>query len=282
MSCATRVAARRQRVDSAATIGARRAGDRSVLHSLEQRGGARISLPRSDERALEAVLVNTAGGLTGGDSIDWSATALDAARLTVSTAAAEKVYRSEDGMATQRTRLHVGPAARLDWLPQETIVYQGGRLSRTLEADLAGDATLLVIEPLVFGRQAMGERLVSGSLHDRWRIRRDGELLHAEALRIEADRDLAQGSPAGFGERYRATLSAVLCSTEEPVALAAIVERLRRMLPAPSDEVRVAVSALPGRIVLRALARDGYALRRCCLPAIEGLLGSNVPRVWHV
>jgi len=273
----------RQRVDSAAAVAAARAADgRNVLHTLEQRGGAKIRLPRPAGSALEAVLINTAGGLTGGDRIDWQAEAMPGAQLSLSTAASEKLYRSDGEAAQQATRLRVGDGARLDWLPQETIVFDGARLDRRLEVELHEGGTLLAMESLLFGRRAMGEQVSRGRLRDHWRIRRGGKLLHAEALDIDAAIDLVDASPAGFGDRtppWRALLSAVLCVPDTRQ-----VERLHDRVRATLDDaaLRASASVLPQRLVLRALAPDGHALRRGILPALRLMAQGEMPRVWYV
>ena len=278
--------ARRQRIDSAAEVIVRHGHDgATALHTLGQRGGAKIRLPRPAGEALEAVLINTAGGLTGGDRIAWRAEAMAGSRLSLTSAASEKLYRSDGDEARQTTCLRVGAGARLDWLPQETIVFDGARLDRRLDIDLDEGASLLAVESMLFGRQAMGERVVHGRLRDRWRIRRDERLLHAEALRIDADIDLADGSPAGFGADHpgrggwRALLTAVLC-LPDPREAERLHDRLARTLGDAS--IRASASVLPDRLVLRALARDGHALRRGLLPALRVLANGDLPRVWYV
>jgi len=307
------VAVRRQRIDSAAMVSTARGHDGgNALRTLEQRGGAKIRLPRPAGDALEAVLINTAGGLTGGDRIHWRCDAADATHLSVTTAASEKLYRAGDAEAMQTGTLSVGAHARLDWLPQETIVFDGARLRRRLEVDLAAGATFLAVESLLFGRRAMRERVTTGAVRDDWRIRREGVLLHAEALHIDAGRDLVPRSPAGFGggegadQGFGAQLTAVLCAPD-PGELQRLHAGVMRALSGtesgvqdeprngtdgatregapnalPSASVRIGASVMPGRLVLRALARDGHALRQAVLPALRVLVGGDLPRVWYV
>jgi urease accessory protein len=135
---------------------------------------------------LDATLLNTTGGITGGDRFAWRATAAPGAWLGLTTQAAERAYRARPGETGQvAVTLELAAGARLDWLPQETILFDRSALERRLEADLCGNARLLVVEPVVFGRAAMGERIGAIRFVDRWRIRRDGRLVHAEATRIE-------------------------------------------------------------------------------------------------
>ncbi len=165
---------------------------RTRLATLYQDGCAKIRLPNSHDNALEAVLINTAGGLTGGDDMSWSAQIAAGGRLVLTTQACERIYRSIGGAARVRTRLTVGAGAHLDWLPQETILFAGSRLDRGIEVDLGGGASLTAIEAILLGRDAMGEEARDAALRDHWRVRRNGRLLHAEANRLDgtgAERD---------------------------------------------------------------------------------------------
>jgi urease accessory protein len=243
------------------------------LARLFQEGCGKIRLPRDAMACgLEAVLINLSGGLTGGDRMDWAAEAGPGARLTLTTQACEKVYRARDGVAGQRAALTLGADARLDWLPQETILFDGGALSRTLEADLAAGATLLAVEAVVLGRTAMDETVRTGSLHDRWRIRREGRLVFADDLRLDGPIwELAAAPPVLGGGRAFASLLLVSDDAE-------------RFLPA----VRAALgacggaSAFDGKLFARLAAPDGFALRQALLPALEALrAGAPLPRVWR-
>ncbi|THD66132.1 urease accessory protein UreD, partial [Phenylobacterium sp.] len=142
-----------QRAQGAGRIEVAADTGRTRLKRLYQDGCGKILLPVDRAaRSLEAVAINTSGGLTGGDRMAWRARAEAGASLTLTTQACEKVYRARDGHAAVSVGLDVGPGARIDWLPQETILFDAADLSRTLEADLAAGATLLVVEAVVLGR----------------------------------------------------------------------------------------------------------------------------------
>ncbi|HEX7948466.1 MAG TPA: urease accessory protein UreD, partial [Phenylobacterium sp.] len=205
-----------QRARGSGRIAVRAEDGVTRLARLYQDGCGKIRLPR-DARAegLEAVLINSSGGLTGGDRMAWDVEVGDGARLTVSTQACEKVYRARDGVAEQRAALSVGDCARLDWLPQETILFDGGALSRRLEADLAEGATLLAVEAVVLGRTAMDETVRAGALHDRWRIRREGRLLFADDLRLDGPiAEIGAKAPILAGARAFASLLLVADQAE--------------------------------------------------------------------
>ncbi|MEM1313216.1 MAG: urease accessory protein UreD [Pseudomonadota bacterium] len=249
------------------------------LIGLRQQGSAKCFLPRTHAEAT-AVFLNTAGGLTGGDRFRWRAEARDGARLTATTQAAERVYRAQPGETAQVTaRLRLGAGARLDWLPQETILFDGGALDRRLEIEMEEDARLLAVEPLVLGRAAMGETVRDARFRDAWRLRRvdgagRGRLVWADGLRLIGDAAEIAAARATFaGARAAATL--VYAAPDAGDRL----EGLRARLP-EGGAARGAASAWDGLVCARLLAEDGFALRRALVPALEFLRGGGLPRVW--
>lgn len=149
-----------------------------------QQSPIRVIFPRIGGAAVkEAVLINTAGGIAGGDRLGCSVTVLPKASITVTSQAAEKVYRALDEPARIATKLKVCETAKLAWLPQETIVFNWARLSRETEIDLSAGAELLALEWLVLGRAAHGEHMVGGHITDSWRVKKDGRLIWADTFR---------------------------------------------------------------------------------------------------
>jgi len=232
-------------------------------------GPLRVRFPNSSGPALEAMIVNTAGGIAGGDRHDLDIEVGEGATLAVTTAAAEKVYRALGPDAEIAVKFAVGAGARLSWLPQETILFDRARLLRRIEVELASDATLLMAEAVVFGRSAMGEVVVEGAFTDRWRVRRDGRLLLAETVRLDGAiaRMLAEPAVAG-GSVAIATVLAVPGDQ-------AMAERLR----AQTFCGEVGVSAWNGLAVARLCAKDDASLRRD-LTAVITALGGSLPRLW--
>ncbi len=240
---------------------------RSRLADLRHEGAGKILLPRGTPHP-EAVILNTAGGITGGDRFAWAGAAGPGAELTLTTQAAERVYRSAGGAGRVETRLEVGPGAALYWLPQETILFDGGALERSLEADLAEDAALLALETVVLGRAAMGETVRRGHLVDSWRVRRGGRLVFADALRLSGDvARIAEGPAVFAGARAAATLLYVGPDAEARLA------PLRAALPAGAG-----ASLRSGALVARLLAPSGRALRAALARAIR--LFRPLPAVW--
>jgi len=232
-------------------------------------GPLRVRFPNSSGPALEAMIVNTAGGIAGGDRHDLDIDVGEGAALGVTTAAAEKVYRALGPGAEIEVKLGVGGGARLSWLPQETILFDRARLMRRIEVELAPDATLLMAEAVVFGRSAMGEAVAEGTFTDRWRVRRDGRLLFAETVRLDGAiaRMLAEPADARGGVAI-ATVLAVPANQ-------AMVERARGQTFCGE----VGVSSWNGLAVARLCAKDDTGLRRG-LGVVVTALGGTPPRLW--
>jgi urease accessory protein len=263
-----------QRTFGKSRISWKRAGGRTTLDRLEQQGAAKIRMPRQEEGDPPlAVLLNTAGGLTGGDRIETAVDVGDGCRAMATTQACERIYRSLGPEAVVETRLTVGDGARLDWLPQETILFEGGRLSRRLEADLAPDATLLAVEAVIFGRAAMGERVASGFVHDHWRVRRAGKLIYADDLHMDwANAGLLDNPATLGGARAVATILHVADRTE------GLIEKLRDRIGEAGG-----ASAWNGKLVARIAAPDGQELRRVLTGALSAILaGISLPKLWQL
>jgi urease accessory protein len=241
---------------------------RSKVH---EDGSLRVRFPNASADALEAVIVNTGGGMTGGDRFTVEIALGEGASLIAGTAAAEKVYRSTGPDAEMNVRLEVGAGAKLAWLPQETILFDRARLSRRIEVDLAETATLLMAEAVVFGRSAMGEAMSEGFFADRWRLRRGGRLVYADSARLDgaiADK-LSQAAVTAGG----IAIASVLIVPGGDDKLAAV----RALADQFAGEV--GISAWDGIAVARLCAKDGAVLRHDLI-ALLAALGASVPRLW--
>ncbi|MEM9342836.1 MAG: urease accessory protein UreD [Pseudomonadota bacterium] len=243
------------------------------LERLAQAGSAKAFLPRVHGTHPEVVFLNTAGGLTGGDRLALALDVGDGARVTGTTQTAERAYRSASGVAEVDVRLRVGAGARLDWVPQETILFDGSALHRETEVRLEGDAEVLMVESVVLGRRAMGETVSRLDFVDRRRVLRDGAPLWVEPLAL-ADGALARRGPAGLaGAQALAVIAFVARGAEDALA------PVRRLLNV--DGVEAGASAWDGKLVVRAMAGDPAPLRRLVTCVVRQLSG-GVPRVWPV
>jgi urease accessory protein len=233
-------------------------------------GPLRVRFPNTDGRALEAIVVNTAGGIAGGDRHGFDIRVGAQADLVVSTAAAEKVYRTNGPQAEIDVKLAVEAGGRLAWLPQQTILFDRAKLSRRIDVDVATDASLLMAEAVVFGRSAMEEVVEQGAFHDRWRVRRGGNLVFAETVRL--DGGIAERLAAPAVARGGAAIATVLAVPGDD----AMAQRVRAL---PDFHGEVGISAWNGLAVVRLCAKDGAALHRD-LVAVLGALGGTLPRLW--
>jgi urease accessory protein len=261
-----------QRAFGVAQVSVRADGGETRLERLYQEGCAKIRLPRDAEaKGLEAVLINTAGGLTGGDRLAWRAQAGAGARLTITTQACERIYRSNGDPAQVEVQLTAGPDAELHWLPQETLLFDQGSLNRRFDVDLAAGASLLAVEAAILGRTAMGEQVRSGRLRDRWRVRREDRLVFADEVRFEGEiARIAAAAPLLAGGCAYGSL--LLVADDADQRLSAV-----RAALGPAG----GASAFDGKLFARLVARDGLALRRALVPALEALRGAALPRVWR-
>jgi urease accessory protein len=255
----------------ALTVAAVRAGTRRAR--VHEAGSLRVRFPNGQSSGtLDAVLVNTAGGMTGGDRFDIGVAVGAGARHSVTTAAAEKIYRSLGPHTEIAVKLDVGPGGALAWLPQETILFDQVRLRRTIDVALAGDAKLILAEAAVFGRSAMGEAVRQGHFYDRWRVRVGGALVFAETIRLDGEiaQRLAQRAVAGDGVAVASVLK-IPGDDENVAAVRAIKD---------SFAGDVGVSAWNGLAMARLVAADGAALRRDLLGVLTALGAAPLPRLW--
>jgi len=258
-----------QRSRGTAHVAFKARGPRVRLHCLEQAGSAKaVVLP-----GPEVVFLNTSGGLTAGDRLSFALTIPAGARVTATTQTAERAYRAEGPPARMEMRATLGPGAHLDWLPQETILYNHSALERDSIIDLAEGASCLMLEALILGRAAMGEVVDRLHLRDTRLVRRAGVPLHLEPFALDAAR-LGPG-PAGLdGARAFASLVLVAQGAEDALG------PLRATLGIPG--VRAAASAFDGRLTVRLMAQDGWPLRQQVIAIVNQLRPGALPRVWQM
>lgn len=270
-----------ERCDGASELRfSRRSRATSVTH-LFQRAPCRVLFPNSPADDLPlAVLLTTSGGLAGGDRLRISVGVEDSAQAVVTTQAAEKVYRSLGPETRVEVALTVERGGWLEWLPQETILFDRARLSRHTIAEIAIGGRLLASEMIVFGRTARGERMSTGLLHDRWTIRVGGRLRWVDAVRVEGDIARRLDAPAGF-EGATAIATAIYVGPDAPGLLP-----LARALALDSDS-RAGATLVDGILIARFIGCDARVLRAdlaCYLAEFRRAaagLPARVPRLWQ-
>jgi urease accessory protein len=232
---------------------------------MREAGSSKCRMPRG---AHEAILINTSGGLAGGDTVHIKAEVGESAKLTLTSQTAERIYRTLGPAAEVSVSLLAGKDSNLLWLPQESIFFEGSALARTLDVDMAEGATFLAVEPMVFGRTEMGEQVSKVSVVDRWNIRREGKLVHAEAFKLGPSMPRTQAS---FADNH-ATATLLFVSPQAET----LVEKVRDVL-GPND----GTSSWNGKLVARLLAKDGYHLRKTLKQVLSVCVGREVlPKCW--
>jgi urease accessory protein len=260
------------RAVGAVALGVRSINGLTRRSTVHEAGSLRVRFPSPETDALSAVLINTAGGVAGGDRFSVSVCAEADAKLTITTAAAEKIYRSHGPDSEIGVDLKLADGARVAWLPQETILFDHAALSRRIDIDLAATASLLCAEIVVFGRTAMDERLQQGRYIDRWRVRRAGKLVFAETLRLDGDigEKLARRAIANGG----AAIATVLIVPGDE----ALVARLRES--AAHFGCEFGISAWNGFALARFCGVDAARLRGDVGALLKAVDGKILPRIW--
>lgn len=267
-------AAKMQRARGDARVGLVLDGTRMRLTDLRQAGSAKAMLPHVGALP-EVVFLNTAGGLTGGDEMSYRLDLGAGGRALATTQTAERAYRASDGADPARLTVHhsVGAGAWLDWVPQETILYEASALHRETRIDLADGAGCMMLEAVILGRAAMGETLETLRFSDRREVRRNGRPVLIEPLELDTAR-LLRKTPAMIPARAFATLAIIGDGAQEAIGPA------RAALT--TEGVTAAASAFDGKCIIRMMAADGWPLRRQILALITALRRAPVPRVWQI
>jgi urease accessory protein len=246
----------------------------SAAEDIAESGPLRVRFPRIREERLEAILINTAGGIVGGDKLEFQIETREDASLVITSQAAEKIYRSNGLTSRISVSLKAEAGSELFWLPQETILFDRARVEREIEADVSSEGSLAICEAIVFGRHAMGEKVARGLLRDRWRIRRDGKLIFADALMLDGDiKSTLNRTAAMNGKIGMATM--VCVSREAMSKLDAVREALT------GEGIEAGASAFDGMLVARILAEDSISLRAAVLSALEAA-GTPPPRAYSL
>jgi len=245
-----------------------------------ERSPIRIMFPRDIHGAVqEAVLVNTAGGTAGGDRLEIAVTALANASIAVTSQAAEKVYRALNEPARITTKLKAFEVAKLAWLPQETIVFNWGRLRREIDIELSSGAELLALEWLVLGRALHGENLVGGHITDSWRVKRDGRLIWADCFRA-TDEMFPHLTRKGLLSSCKAIATLIYLGPYLDTRLEFLRDVTRSL------ECSCAATSVNGLIIVRLAATVSSDLRLALCNLLQQLSGEfgpspfRVPKMW--
>jgi len=255
-----------------------RAGSRSEAAETFETGGWRLRFPRARGGACEAVIVNTGGGMAGGDRVEIAISAREGASGLATSQSQEKIYRAGGEPCEVRTRLEIAAGARLVWAPQETLLFEGARLDRRLEAEVDETGALTLFEAVAFGRLAHGETSVDAALTDRWRIRRGGRLVFAEALRLENAGATLDRPAVGAGARALATILRI--APDAAAGLDGLRAALAEVEAEPGARFEAGASVVDGVLVARLASPSPQRLRAGLIAAFRALENAEPPRVW--
>jgi urease accessory protein len=264
---------RLQRATGHAQLAVKHTQTGTAIETLHQSGCLKLRFPRRHTANLEAVLINISGGVTDGDSLAITLAATQNTHLTLTTPAAERIYGAMPGAPPARiaTTAHLAENARLDYLPQETILFDSAALHRTLDIHLHPTATFLAIEARLFGRPLSGETVATLHVTDRVRIIRAGQLVLHEAIRLHGNvQPILQAQEGAHGHTAIATL---LYAAPDAAAL---LPPLRAALHGAD----AGASTWNGLLMARLIAPNGHALRRALIPALQTLRQTPLPRLW--
>jgi urease accessory protein len=250
------------------------------LRFLEQEAPLRALFPAVEPGAApEFVIVNTGGGVVGGDGYRLDIGLEEDAALTVTTPAAEKIYRSSGADAEIAAELSCGAGARLEWLPQETILFDGARLRRRLDICLDPASHFLGVETILFGRSASGEALTHGALRDAWTLRVDGKPRWADAIGLRGDIAALRAKPFGVGDA--AGYATIVVAGPAAASLLPLAREI-----AASSGSEGGATLVNGVLLLRLVDRDAARLRASVIEALATLRPhatggrGGVPRLW--
>ena len=244
------------------------------ISRMYQSGSAKLMLPKTYSDMIEAVILNTSGGMTDGDvlSIDVRA---EGCPLVMTTQTAERVYRSGGTKpAKVKINLSVSDTADLHWLPQETILFNDSKFERTLTVNLSSCSNFLCTETIVLGREAMGENICDCELIDNWRVFRDGNLFHAESFRLSNEVNKIIAAPAGCnGARLLSTILYVGNNVDQ------VAERLAELIKQTASDC--AVSCWNDRFVIRLVSAHSASARKDIERILLAVRQQPLPRVWQ-
>lgn len=246
---------------------------RTALDDLYQQGCLKARLPKQTAPGHEAVLINTAGGLTGGDALSVKVAWQAGTRAAVTTQACERIYKSTGEDALIAARLTIADDAVGCWLPQETILFEGARLDRKTHVSLSETATLIACEAVIIGRPAMGEYVHTATLRDEWIIERDGGAAFIDRLNLTGDVSaLLDETAIAGGARAFASVITAGPDTARHCGIARKIIDEHGIIGGSSD--------LDGVCLTRILAPSGHELRKTVMPILAALCGKELPRVW--
>jgi urease accessory protein len=262
---------------------AQRDGETRLAH-LYQHDPIRILFPNTAPgESIEATVITTSGGLVGGDEISLEISAGPKSIALVSAQAAEKIYRSSGATTDISVAINAEEDSWLEWLPQETILFDGSKLRRKTVINASRGAHVLAGEILVLGRTGSGEVFSTGFLQDAWEVNIDNRLIWADALCLDNNIPSVLSHPACFDGATALATAVYVCDNP-----AEHIEAARKMLSLDDSKVLTSATVVNGVLVLRWLGKDAYNLRQAfaefwkAFRHYAGGRPAELPRLWYV
>lgn len=252
---------------------------KSVLQNRKHEGPLVVQKPLYPEgdEVCHAIVVHPPGGIAGGDELILRVKTEKSSAALITTPGAAKWYRSAGPLARQSLAFDV--AGTLEWLPQETIVFDGARAELDCEVNLDARAAFIGWDIVCLGRTGSGERFARGSYRFRARVRREGRLLWQERGLVRGGARLLD-SPAGLAGKpvFGTFFSSALNLNQD------LLNEARIIVP---DEGEGAVTLLPGILLARYLGDSTETAKRYFIslwsllrPALCGRAAIE-PRIWR-
>lgn len=256
-------------------------GEQSELKNLYQSGNAKLRFPERDDSFFEAVMINSAGGSTGGDLLEWQVHLEAQTKAIVTTQACEKIYAALDcETADIHVNLQLDKGSQLWWLPQETILFNQSALNRKISVKMEDHCQLLMVESVIFGRQLMGEVVASGSLHDQWQIYVNDRLIHMEAFHLDGNIAEKLAIPVFMNDNLAI---ANLVFIDDDLKMPSVENEARFNALQNIIEPLGGISCWNGKLLARLIDKNSYFLRKRLIKVINLLTNeASVPKVWAI
>jgi urease accessory protein len=244
------------------------------VNKFYQSGSAKVFYPKCYNEFNELVLVNTAGGITGGDLFIYNID-IQKSKIFVTTQTAERAYKGYENSGQIKVNLSIDSDSSLFWIPQELILFDNCNLNRKIDVNLNIDSNFLLSETTIFGRTAMNENLEKGFFFDNWRIHVKDKLIHAEALSLSGDiKNILSG----------------LATAQNNVSICNIFlygkdflkNELQLIKTIESFDMNyIAYSSWNDKMLIRIISKDAYYLKNIQKKILLCVSNNTIPKVWN-
>lgn len=271
MQLATKALPKFQRSKGRVELGFSCQAHSNGLEHLYQAGCLKALIPKNYSEVPDVILINTAGGITGGDELKIQAHIGERVNVCLTTQTAERVYKTCQGIGKIEVELDLKNSSKLDWIPQETILFDKSAIKRSIKVNMLEHSHLFMVESIILGRQAMNECVTSNLFIDRWEILRNSKPIYIESLKLSNANELSGLATLGKNKAL-ATILYIAPDSEERLG------QMRRLIV--DSDVFGAATAWGGKMVVRLISECPRLLRLALIYIITEFRGRSLPRVW--